>query len=69
MRLILLILAIAAIVMIFRHLYRPTRRMPPCADSERMARCATCGVHVPCSMAVHRGDRWYCSQEHAEHDG
>ena len=67
MRLILAILAITAIVMIARHLYRPTRRTPPSAKGEAMVRCATCGVHVPRSTAVHRGEQWYCSREHAEH--
>lgn len=32
---------------------------------ELVISCAHCGVYVPSSEAVKRGDRIYCSEEHA----
>lgn len=36
--------------------------------SEKVVRCARCGVHVPESEAVREGDRFYCSPAHREED-
>lgn len=36
--------------------------------SEKVVRCARCGVHVPESEAVREQDRFYCSQAHRDED-
>jgi uncharacterized protein len=35
-------------------------------ETERMLRCAHCGIFVPGSAALHIQGRHYCSQEHAQ---
>ncbi|QID18987.1 hypothetical protein G3580_15995 [Nitrogeniibacter mangrovi] len=40
---------------------RSARRDTP----ERMLSCRRCGVHVPESEGVHRGDEFYCCDAHA----
>lgn len=38
-------------------------------QSERVVRCARCGVHVPESKAWRSEDGFYCSPEHRDEDG
>lgn len=47
---------------------RPGARPAPHAhaDGEAMVRCERCGVYLPRSEAVDRGDRHYCSLEHRD---
>ena len=34
--------------------------------AEPMAVCAHCGVHLPRSEALRRGEHWYCSAAHRD---
>jgi len=36
--------------------------------TNRMVRCAECGLHVPFDEAVRDGDRYFCSTEHRDRD-
>jgi uncharacterized protein len=67
-RFILLALAVIAVVLIVRHLFRQrTAARPPRARSgEQMVKCAWCGVHVPRSEALGSGERFFCSSDHRE---
>lgn len=35
-------------------------------EPERIVACAKCGVHLPASEALHRGDAYYCCAEHRD---
>jgi uncharacterized protein len=35
-------------------------------EPERIVACAKCGVHLPASEALHRGDAHYCCAEHRD---
>lgn len=44
----------------------PSGRQP--ADAERMLPCASCGLHVPESDGVRRGEAFYCCEAHARNE-
>ena len=61
------LLAWAALSAVRRSLTRRRRgRNPPkrIRAAEPMVACAHCGVHVPRSEAVRKGDDYYCSEAH-----
>ena len=39
---------------------------PPSREAGDLVRCARCAVHLPRSLAIPEGDRWYCSPEHRD---
>jgi uncharacterized protein len=43
-------------------------KKPQQQASEKVVRCARCGLHVPQSQALRDGDRFYCSPEHRDED-
>jgi len=38
----------------------------PADGSEKMLSCQRCGIHVPESEGVHRGDGFFCCDAHAQ---
>ncbi|MBT8438961.1 MAG: hypothetical protein KJO91_04480 [Gammaproteobacteria bacterium] len=71
-RLLFLLLALAAIWMIVRY-YWNTSRLPKEKPTEKlkaddMVSCHKCGLHIPVDEAVKSGNQWYCCQEHADSD-
>jgi hypothetical protein len=63
MRTILLIVAIAAIVLILRHLYRKRRDTAPTdGEPSDTIRCVECGVYVPRRLAREESDGWRCER-------
>lgn len=42
------------------------RSGPDGKPQERMVKCAYCGVHVPESQALRRGEQTFCSPEHRD---
>jgi len=68
LRLVLVALAVTAVVLILRHLYRQRAalRAPPARASVEIVKCAHCGVHVPRSEAVGSGERFFCSKDHRD---
>jgi len=60
-------LAIWALLWIIRHLLRQHRlkQEPPRAvKSVDSVKCAYCGLHLPRSEALRKGDDFYCNAEH-----
>jgi len=56
----------------FRALRRSMRRRTPAPPAPprqvggtTMVPCAHCGLHVPEPEAIRRGDRYFCSRQHA----
>jgi len=48
----------------------PSPPVPPAAGAgTTMVPCARCGLHVPEPEAIRRGDRYYCSRQHALEGG
>jgi len=41
---------------------------PKVKAPESMVGCAHCGTYVPASECIHRSNRTYCSQEHADRE-
>ena len=37
-------------------------------DRGTMVRCARCQLHIPETEAISKGNRYYCSREHADED-
>ncbi|HHL45432.1 MAG TPA: hypothetical protein ENJ24_02550 [Gammaproteobacteria bacterium] len=35
---------------------------------DTMVQCANCGLHVPKQQAIRKGNRYYCSKQHADED-
>ena len=69
MRTLLVLIAIAIIVLVFRRLMspaRPDRR----ADKTpaHMVQCAQCGTYVPEQEALTHEGRFYCSPAHIDKD-
>ncbi len=65
MRLLLLVVAIVAIVLIVRFMLRQRHAArPKIVAAGNMVRCARCGLHVPAASALQDGQDWYCSPEH-----
>ncbi|GAB4289771.1 MAG: PP0621 family protein [Thiohalomonadaceae bacterium] len=67
------LLVIAAVVWLAYVLFKRwlAEKQPPRPEGEqrrqeRMVKCAYCGVHVPESQALHRGNQSYCSPEHRD---
>lgn len=71
LRYLLLGLALWGLYLIIRHLIRQKRiqqQKPTQSKSVDSVQCAHCGLHLPRSEAVSRGDRFYCSQAHLTAD-
>jgi uncharacterized protein len=73
-RLLFFVLLAAVIYFAWRWL-RASQSRPPQAGaappeaataSEPMVRCAHCGVHLPRSTALPRGEHYYCCEEHRQ---
>lgn len=45
---------------------RQSSPRPTAAKSERMVKCARCGLHVPESEALRAAGRFYCSAAHRD---
>lgn len=66
-RLIFWLAIVAGLIIAWRRVQaRSTRRTKPTATqrAQPMRVCARCGVHVPQSLAVRQGERWYCEAAH-----
>ena len=35
-------------------------------EADALVRCARCAVHLPRSLAIQNGERWYCCPEHRD---
>jgi uncharacterized protein len=66
----LLLLILLAIVgwLVFKALNRPSRQdrsdQPAGQSPEPMVKCAHCGIHLPQSEGLAKGERYYCCEEH-----
>lgn len=72
-RFILLILAVLGIWLILRIAFKPASgrlKNEPRAKLKagNMVACKYCGLHIPETEAIKRGDHYYCCEEHAEAD-
>ena len=70
-RLLFLLLALAAIWLILRHYWRTSRlasdqKSQAKIKADNMVSCEYCGLHVPEKEALKVNDRWYCCQQHAD---
>ena len=67
-RLILAALAVIAVVLILRHLYRQQTalRTPPTKVGVDMVKCAHSGLHLPRAEALGNGEQFFCSEKHRE---
>jgi uncharacterized protein len=66
-RLIFLLVVIASAWWLLKRYLRSLRETdaPPPKPSEDMVRCLRCGVHLPRSEGVSRGENVFCCEEHA----
>lgn len=44
----------------------PQQGNPPASGTQKMVRCAECGVHTPESLAVRQNEQRFCSEEHRQ---
>lgn len=65
-RLLLVLLALVAVVLILRRLYRRPPAARPLAAPGQMVRCAHCGLYLPRDEALHAGDLDFCSADHRD---
>ena len=68
MKYLVLFVVVIVGLMVFKRSQRPihrTGRPKELAPPEPMHACQHCGVHVPASRCVWKGDRPYCCSEHA----
>ena len=72
LRVVLLVLGIAALVWLVRRAFNPDsknagreQREPDKVSADDLVRCAHCGVHVPRIDAQTQAGRHFCSREHA----
>jgi uncharacterized protein len=66
-KLIFLILVVAAAWWLLKRYVRSLRETgaPPVRPSEDMVRCRRCGVHLPRSESIVRGENAFCCEDHA----
>ena len=68
-RLLALFLIIWFLIWLVKKQFSPTEQRKPLSDeSEDMLSCKFCGIHVPESRGIHKGEDFYCCPEHAEED-
>lgn len=65
-RLLLVLLALVAVVLILRRLYRRPSAARPLAVPGQMVRCAHCGLYLPRDEALHADDLDFCSADHRD---
>ena len=65
-RLLLVLFALVAVVLILRRLYRRPAPPRPLAAPGQMVRCAHCGLYVPKGEALHAGELDFCSTDHRD---
>ena len=65
-RLLLVLFAIVAVVLILRRLYRRPPAARPLAAPGQMVPCAHCGLYLPRDEAVHAGELNFCSADHRD---
>lgn len=67
-RYLLLAVAIWALFILLRHLLkRPEKQRPEeHPKTEDMVACAHCGIHLPESDALKKGNLYYCCREHMQ---
>lgn len=64
-RIIIMGIAIALVIMLYRKLQRAMRANTAAPETPPvMKKCAQCGIHLPQSDAIQVGDHYYCSEEH-----
>ncbi len=69
-RLILLLLLGLIVFLLFKALRGGSRvRRRPQKKIENMVACAVCGVRIPESESLSRGDSHYCCEEHLKQSG
>ena len=68
-RLLFVLFAVAAVVLILRRLYRRPSPPRPLAAPGQMVRCAHCGLYVPRDEAMHAGVLDFCSAAHRDAHG
>ncbi len=70
-------LIVFAVIAVVYALWRSQRSTPPdkgaaprsnTANPQDMVRCAHCGLHLPESEALRRGERSYCCRSHQDLD-
>jgi uncharacterized protein len=74
LRLLLILIAVVVLLRLLgwrppgRRIADPPRVPPPAerASHDDLVQCARCAVHLPRSLALARGERWYCSPEHRD---
>jgi uncharacterized protein len=67
LRVLILLLGIGLVVWILIRLAKGSKLANrPQKKVGDMVRCSHCGVYVPRSEAVQKGDRYFCSREHRD---
>lgn len=68
MKILTILIAIAAIYWIWRTLSGSRRRVQPRqqAKEQNMVACAHCGLHVPVAEAIASAEQYYCCKEHSK---
>ena len=65
-RLLFVLLALVAVVLILRRLYRRPPASRPLAAPGQMVRCAHCGLYLPRDEALRADGQDFCSAEHRD---
>lgn len=65
-RLLIVLFAIAAVVLILRHMYRRPAPKRPLAAPGQMVRCAHCGLYLPRDEATRKDELDFCSADHRD---
>jgi uncharacterized protein len=65
-RLLIVLFAIVAVVLILRRMYRRPAPKRPLVAPGQMVRCAHCGLYLPRDEALHADEQDFCSTEHRD---
>lgn len=65
-RLLIVLFAIVAVVLILRRMYRRPPAARPLVAPGQMVRCAHCGLYLPRDDALHVDELDFCSAEHRD---
>ncbi|MCA1805798.1 MAG: hypothetical protein LC646_10790 [Xanthomonadaceae bacterium] len=65
-RLLIVLFAIVAVVLVLRRMYRRPAPKRPLVAPGQMVRCAHCGLYLPREEATHEDELDFCSADHRD---
>ena len=66
--LVLLAVSLTVVKLIKNKLDEPRPKLKKDSTNNKMVKCLHCGLHIPEEEAIKKGDKAFCSLEHAEQE-